>query len=307
MSKEKLTLVIMAAGMGSRFGEGIKQLTPINTNGEILMDYSIHDAIAAGFNKIVFIIRKSIEEDFKEIIGNRISAICKDLDVETHYVFQEIENIPFEVSIANNRTKPWGTGHAVLSCKDIINEPFIVINADDYYGKEAFVKMYNFLTNNAPDDICMAGFVLKNTLSENGGVTRGICEVDKDGFLTKVQETYEIMKTHNGIESKGEYLDENSIVSMNMWGLNGKFMEILEEEFKKFFGKIAGKEETAEFNLPIIVAKLLRKDKIRVKVLKTQDKWFGATYKEDKEMVMESIARLTEEGLYKEDLYSDLN
>lgn len=306
MSKEKLTLAIMAAGMGSRFGEGIKQLTPVNASGEILMDYSIHDAIAAGFNKIIFIIRKSIEEDFKKIIGNRIKSICASLGVETYYIFQEIENIPEEISLMDERTKPWGTGHAVLACKDIINEPFVVINADDYYGKEAFIKMYDFLTTNAANDICMAGFILKNTLSENGGVTRGICEVDKDGYLIKIQETYEIIKTSNGAESKGEVLDKNAIVSMNMWGMNGKFMEILEDEFKKFFGKIKGKEETAEFNLPIIIAKLLKKNKIRVKVLETNDKWFGTTYKEDKEMVSESIKKLTKAGYYKESLYSDL-
>ena len=295
----------MAAGMGSRFGEGIKQLTPVNSNGESLMDYSIHDAISAGFNKIVFIIRKSIESDFKEVIGNRISLICENLNVETEYVFQEIEDIPVASNI-KTRTKPWGTGQAVLACRNIIDGPFVVINADDYYGKEAFAKMYDFLAKNKSSDICMAGFVLKNTLSDNGGVTRGICEVDSSDYLIKVQETYEIIRQNGRIESKGVALNPNAIVSMNMWGFNSKFTEVLAEEFEKFFGKIAGNERTAEFNLPIVIAKLLRKDKVKVKVLRTEDKWFGTTYKEDKELVEESLIQLTKAGVYNEILYSDL-
>ena len=192
----KTTLLIMAAGIGSRFGGGIKQLAPVGPNGEIIMDYSIHDAIKAGFNKVVFIIRKDIEKDFREIIGNRIEAICADHGVEIGYAFQALDALPAGYSVPEGRSKPWGTGQAVLAAKDLLTEPFVVINADDYYGKVAFKELHNFLVNEADDTkFCMAGFQLKNTLSDNGGVTRGVCQVNADNYLTDVVETGDIVKT----------------------------------------------------------------------------------------------------------------
>ncbi len=230
----KTALVIMAAGIGSRFGGGIKQLAPVGMNGEIIMDYSIHDAIEAGFDKIVFIIRRDIEEAFREAIGSRIEKICEKLGVEIAYAYQEREALPEGVSCPKDRTKPWGTGQAVLACRKVLHEPFAVINADDYYGKEAFVKVHDFLTQYSaekPNAYCMAGFILKNTLSENGAVTRGICETNENGYLTAVHETSGIVKTAEGaaVEADGVLasIDADSCVSMNMWGLTPEFMELL--------------------------------------------------------------------------------
>ena len=223
---KKTSLVIMAAGIGSRFGGGIKQLTSFGPGGEIIMDYSIHDAKEAGFNKVVFIIRKDIFKEFEEIIGNRIK---EQIDVE--YVFQEVDDLPEGFEVPKGRTKPWGTGQAVLCCKDVVKEPFVIINADDYYGKEAFVKIHEFLVENyTPEkskELCMAGFTLGNTLSDNGTVTRGICAVDENDYLTDVVETYEIKKTSDGAESQGNRIDVNSHVSMNMWGLTPEFLSLI--------------------------------------------------------------------------------
>ncbi len=308
----KKALVIMAAGIGSRFGGGIKQLEPVGLNGEIIMDYSIHDAIEAGFQKVVFIIRKDLDEAFKEAIGNRIEEVCKKLNVEIKYAYQEMENIPEGFSVPSGRTKPWGTGQAVLACKGLINEPFVVINADDYYGKEAFVKISKFLdsyTKEKPNDLCMAGFVLKNTLSDNGGVTRGVCKMDQNECLTDVVETSNIEKK-DGLAFVGEkQIDETSLVSMNMWGLTPEFIEILEDGFKEFFANLDLESEAAlkaEYLLPIYIDKLLKEKKVLVKVLKTNDKWFGVTYKEDKEVVVKSFEKLIEDGIYKKELFSDL-
>ena len=305
----KTTLLIMAAGIGSRFGGGIKQLEPVGLNGEIIMDYSIHDAIKAGFNKIVFIIRKDIEADFREVIGERIEKLCASLNVEVGYAFQSLEDIPAPHTVPDGRAKPWGTGQAVLCAKDIINEPFAVINADDYYGKEAFTKLYEFL-NSADckeNAFCMAGFVLKNTLSENGGVTRGVCKVNESGYLTDVEETSNIVKTQNGAEADGREIDPDSYVSMNMWGLAPEFMDMLKTGFVEFF-EGAAKENPlkAEYLLPIYIGKLLREDKVSVKVLETNDKWFGVTYKEDKDFVVKSFKELIEKGEYQKRLFSDL-
>lgn len=310
----KTALVIMAAGMGSRFGGGIKQLEPVGPNGEIIMDYSIHDAIEAGFNKVVFIIRKDIKEAFHDAIGKRIEKICKELGVEFAYAYQELDDLPEGIEKPADRTKPWGTGQAVLVCKDIIKEPFAVINADDYYGKEAFVKIHEFLVNNytpeKAEELCMAGFILGNTLSDNGTVTRGICAVDENEYLTDVIETYEIKKTEDGAESQGNKVDVNSHVSMNMWGLTPEFVGLLEEGFVEFFETIRGdeaKELKGEYLLPIYIDELLKKGKVSVKLLETQDKWFGVTYKEDKPVVVKSFAKLIEDGVYKKDLFSDLH
>ena len=306
----KTSLVIMAAGIGSRFGGGIKQLEPVGPTGEIIMDYSIHDAIKAGFNKIVFIIRKDIEADFREVIGDRIEKLCDRLGVEVAYAFQAMDDIPEGETVPEERKKPWGTGQAVLSCRGIVNEPFIVINADDYYGKEAFAKIHDFLLDYTPekaDDFCMAGFILKNTLSDNGGVTRGICQVDDNGFLTDIVETTEIVKTPNGAKSGDTEIDPNSYASMNMFGFTPEFIGRLEDGFKEFFKTVAKENPLkAEFLIPIYAGQLLREKKITMKVLETSDKWFGVTYKEDKPMVVEAFKKLIADGEYNEDLFSDM-
>lgn len=298
-------LVIMAAGIGSRFGGGIKQLESVGPNGEIIMDYSIYDALEAGFNKLVFIIRKDIEEDFRNIIGNRIEAICAKRGVQVAYAFQSLQDVPEGVTVPDERIKPWGTGQAVLCAGDVIDCPFAVINADDYYGKEAYVKLHDFLCRKqAPNAYAMAGFVLKNTLSENGGVTRGVCQVDGQGYLTDVVETKNIVKTPTGAEVEGREVDVMSHVSMNMWGLRPEFMEVLQSGFEEFFRTAAAQDPLkAEYLLPIYIGQLLRQGKVRVKVIETADKWFGVTYREDKPAVMESFRRLIADGIYTSPLF----
>lgn len=304
---KKTALVVMAAGIGSRFGGGIKQLEPVGPSGEIIMDYSIHDALEAGFNKVVFIIRRDLEKDFREIIGKRMDKL-----VETAYAFQELDNLPGGFKNPEGRTKPWGTGQAVLSCKGILNEPFVVINADDYYGKEAFVKVHDYLVQERPDngkmDFCMAGFILGNTLSDNGAVTRGVCKV-KDGFLTDVVETSGIVKTAQGAAAPDESgklteIDANAHVSMNMWGLTPDFLDVVETGFIDFLGKVKPGDIKAEYLLPTIVDSLIKSGEATVKVLETRDKWFGVTYKEDKQSVVDAFRKLIAEGVYKEKLFS---
>ena len=297
------TLLIMAAGIGSRFGAGIKQLEPVDASNHIIMDYSIHDAIEAGFNHVVFIIRKDIEKEFKEVIGERIESVCKEHHVTVDYAFQDINDIPG--SLPEGRTKPWGTGQAVLAAKSVIDTPFIVINADDYYGKEGFRAVHEYLVNGGKS--CMAGFVLKNTLSDNGGVTRGICKMDAENNLTEVVETKNIMKTEDGVEADGVAIDVNSLVSMNMWGLTPDFLEVLEDGFKEFFEKeVEQNPLKAEYLIPSFIGELLKQGKMSVKVLKTNDTWYGMTYKEDVMSVKESFQKMLEKGLYKEELFSDL-
>lgn len=297
------TLLIMAAGIGSRFGGGIKQLEPVDEQGHIIMDYSIHDAIEDGFNKVIFIIRKDIEEEFREVIGSRISAICAEHNVTVDYAFQDINDIPGELPAG--RTKPWGTGQAVLAAKDLITTPFIVINADDYYGKEGFKAVHNYLVEGGKS--CMAGFVLKNTLSDNGGVTRGICRMDADHNLTEVDETKNIVKTVDGAEADGVKLDVDSLVSMNMWGLTPDFLQTLEKGFAEFFEKeVPANPLKAEYLIPIYIGELLKKDQMSVKVLRTNDTWYGMTYHEDVAAVKESFRQMLAEGVYKEELFSDL-
>ena len=303
----KTTLLIMAAGIGSRFGGGIKQLAPVGPNGEIIMDYSIHDAIKAGFNKIVFVIRRDIEADFREVIGDRIEKICAEHNVEVAYAFQSLEEIPAGVEIPEGRTKPWGTGQAVLVAKNVVNEPFAVINADDYYGKEAFVKLHNFLTTEVGGNaFCMAGFVLKNTLSDNGGVTRGVCHMNAEGFLTDITETQNIEKTADGARANGKEIDIESLVSMNMWGLSPEYMGMLETGFAEFFKTVPENPLKAEYLLPIHIGQLLKEKKVSVKVLSTPDRWFGVTYQQDKDYVIESFRQLIADGVYSTDLFGDL-
>lgn len=297
------TLLIMAAGIGSRFGGGIKQLEPVDAQNHIIMDYSVHDAIEAGFNHVIFIIRKDIETEFKEVIGNRIASICAKYDVTVDYAFQDMNDIPGE--LPEGRTKPWGTGQAVLAAKELIHTPFIVINADDYYGKEGFRAVHEYLVQGGK--ACMAGFVLKNTLSDNGAVTRGVCKMDNENHLTEVEETKNIVKTAAGAEAEGRTLDMDSLVSMNMWGLTQDFIKTLEDGFKEFFEKeVPVNPLKSEYLIPIYIGELLAEGKMSVKVLRTNDTWYGMTYKEDVAAVKESFREMLEKGIYKEDLYSDL-
>ena len=309
----KTTLLIMAAGIGSRFGGGVKQLEPVGLNDEIIMDYSVHDAIAAGFNKLIFVIRKDIEADFRERIGDRIEALCRRLGVEVHYAFQSMDAIPAGFCVPEGRSKPWGTGQAVLAAKKLIHEPFIAINADDYYGKQAYRALHHWLTQpHAGNAIAMAGFILGNTLSDHGSVTRGICTVE-DGQVTNVTETKNIVKTPQGAEADGEALDVQSLVSMNMWafpaapGETPWFLEVLEDSFRTFFQQeVPANPMKAEYLLPILIGTLLRRGQCTVEVLPTTDKWFGVTYKEDKPLVVQSFRALIEAGEYGKKLYADL-
>ena len=299
----KTTLLIMAAGIGSRFGGGIKQLEPVDSNGHIIMDYSIHDAMEAGFNHVVFIIRKDIENEFKEVIGDRIETICKNYGVTVDYAFQDIHDIPGE--LPQGRIKPWGTGQAVLAAKKVLKTPFVVINADDYYGKEGFKAVHEYLVNGGQS--CMAGFVLKNTLSDNGGVTRGICKMDGENNLTEVVETKNIVKTVSGAEANGFRIDIDSLVSMNMWGVTPDFLETLEMGFQEFFEKeVPENPLKCEYLIPSFIGELLEQGKIAVKVLRTNDTWYGMTYKEDVVAVKESFKEMLNKGLYQADLFSDL-
>ena len=297
----------MAAGIGSRFGEGIKQLAQMGPNGEIIMDYSIHDAKEAGFNKVVFIIRKDIFKEFEEIIGNRIK---EQIDVE--YVFQELDDLPEGFEVPEGRTKPWGTGQAVLCCKDVVKEPFVIINADDYYGKEAFVKLHDFLVSG--EDLGreftmgMGGFILKNTLSDNGTVTRGVSVVDENGLLSQVHETTGIVMGEDGqikcdSEEVQEWISPEDKVSMNMWAGYPEFLDFLAEDFKDFLENVEEGDLKSEYLLPNIVDKLLKEERANVKVLETQDRWFGVTYKEDKETVQDAFRELIADGVYAEMLW----
>lgn len=301
-----ITLVVLAAGIGSRYGGGVKQLETIGPDGEILMDYSIHDAIAAGFSKVVFIISRKIEQDFYEVIGRRMEERFRALGVKWAYAFQELVELP------EGRTKPWGTGQAVLSCKGIVNEPFAVINADDYYGREAFQKAYAFLTAwkpTEPEEYGMIGYVLKNTLSDVGGVTRGICTTGETGVLVGIEETRNIVKTAGGAAAKTENglrpLDMESLVSMNFWMLSPLFIQRLEEGFPRFRAEMKDPVKD-EYLLPVIVDGLLQDGRARVSVLPTEDSWFGVTYKEDKVVVVEAFRELYAKGIYRQPLYSDM-
>lgn len=303
----KTTLIIMAAGIGSRFGGGIKQLESIGPGGEIIMDYSIYDALDAGFDRIVFVIRKDLEKEFKHIVGSRIEKI-----VDVDYAYQELNDIPSAYKHKlKNRKKPWGTGQAILCCRDFVDGPFAVINADDYYGKEAFKKSYAYLSNTQKGkdkkQMCMIGFILKNTLSDNGGVTRGICTVGTNGLLEG------IVETHN-IERRGDKaivaecghereIDLDSIVSMNMWGGFPDFFQTLEDGFTNFLNALEENDMNGEYLLPTIIGEQIGQNKIEVEVLQSSDEWFGVTYKEDKETVVAAIQKLVAVGIYPERLY----
>ncbi len=305
---KKPVLVIMAAGMGSRYG-GLKQIDPIDAEGHIIMDFSIYDAKKAGFEKVVFIIRRENEADFREQIGSRVEP-----HMETAYVFQELTNVPAGVSYPQDRVKPWGTGHAILSCRDVVDGPFAVINADDYYGPQAFAKIYDFLTANADDDkyrYAMVGYMLENTLTENGHVARGVCETDADGYLTGITERTRIERKEGGAaytEDEGEswhQIPAGSTVSMNMWGFGKSFLAELEAAFATFLEtELKENPYKCEFYIPSVVASLLAEKKATVTVLHSEDKWYGVTYKEDKPMVVKAIQELKDQGLYPQQLWN---
>ena len=309
MQTTETTLVIMAAGIGSRFGGGIKQLAPVGPSGEIIMDYSICDAIEAGFDRILFIIRHDLEADFREVIGNRLEARFPG---RIAYAFQEADDLPAGFVKPAERKKPWGTGHAVLACRDILKTPALVINADDYYGKSAYREMHDALVTLTDTEeriaLCMPGFLVENTLSENGGVSRGICSVDDSGNLTRIVETHNIMMASDGsayvtTDGVDTPIPKGTLVSMNMWGITPAFLKCLESEFVTFLGGIEGNELKAEFLLPTIVGKLIDENRATVKVLPCASRWFGVTYKEDREAVQESIRALVRDGLYPSPLF----
>ena len=297
----------MAAGIGSRFGTGIKQLAKMAPNGEIIMDFSIYDAKEAGFTKVVFVIRKAIEKEFKEVIGDRLSRV-----MPVEYVYQELEKLPEGYEVPSGRVKPWGTGQAILACIDVVKEPFVIINADDYYGKEAFVKLHDFLISGVKEkekiNLAMAGFSLKNTLSENGAVTRGVCVADENEYLKKVIETTGIQKINGKFQCDNEtvsnILTADTMVSMNMWAGFPDFLKYIEEGFPRFLDQLGDKAEKKEYLLPNIVAELLDKEAAKVKVLGTSDKWIGITYKEDIEPAQAGFREMIQKGLYPEILWN---
>lgn len=304
-SKKDISLVVLAAGLGSRFG-GVKQLAPVGPAGEVIIDYSIHDAIAAGFTKIVFILREDIFADFREVLGNRLEERFRALGVKWEYVFQKLEEPP------EGRTKPWGTGQALLACKGAVHEPFAVINADDYYGREAYEKAADFLRGMdpaKPTDFGMVGFILQNTLSDNGGVTRGVCTRNADGYLTKIVETSNIVRTADGAAVQEEDalrpIDVESLVSMNLWMLTPALFDVLESGFAAF-RKTLNNPLKDEYLLPSVVDELLQAGRATVRVLSTGERWFGVTYKEDLPTVQSAIRALHDKGVYGEPLYSDL-
>jgi UTP-glucose-1-phosphate uridylyltransferase len=296
-----LTLVVLAAGIGSRYG-GLKQIDPVGPSGEFIIDYSIHDAVLAGFNRIVFIIRRDIEHDFKATIGARVEK-----RVQTDYVFQELNILPHGYKVPPDRKKPWGTGHAVLVCEDVVKEPFCVINADDFYGRESYQVLAHFLKNTAGDErkYAMVGFILRNTLSDHGSVARGVCRADGKGNLESVLECTKIEKTASGAScnTPGVQLSGNEWVSMNMWGFKPSIFSYLRQEFSSFL-KIAIGNSKTEFFIPDVVNKLMKEGNITVKILETQSMWFGITYPQDKKTVVANIENLVKAGIYPADLLS---
>lgn len=302
----KSSIVFMAAGFGSRFGGGVKQIEPVGPNGEVLMDYAVHDALAAGFDRVVFIIRKDIEADFRAGIGKRVEKKC---DVE--YVYQDLADLPAGFALPEGRKKPWGTGQAVLACRNVVKEPFCVLNADDYYGAEAFCRIHGYLERQKPQgdklDLCMAGYLLGNTLSEVGAVTRGLCRAGRDGKLKELVETKGIVVKDDmpcvpGPDGMLYELDASALVSMNIWGMPAAFIDYLEEGFAPFLSKLGEDALTAEYLLPTIIGGMIQAGRGEVHVLPTADRWFGMTYAEDKKQTQEKIRELIALGIYPEKL-----
>lgn len=304
MNKNKPTLVILAAGMGSRYG-GLKQIDVFSPQGDTIMDFSIYDALQAGFGKFVFIIRKSFEKEFKEIFDKKLKGKAK-----VDYVFQEFDSVP-EKYIDPKRTKPWGTGHALLMAKDVVNENFAIINADDFYGREAFMVMAKSLSEKDKDsyDFNTMAYLLKNTVSDHGHVARGECEVDKEGYLVDVTERTHIEKIDGKLMRKDDHdkfgpIDENTIVSMNFWGFTPKCFEFGGQLFEEFL-KVNKNNPKAEFFIPYVVNEILRSEKASVEVLKSNANWFGVTYQEDKEIVQNAISKLKDQGEYPTNLWEN--
>lgn len=306
----KPVLVVMAAGMGSRYG-GLKQIDPVDKEGEIIIDFSIYDAVKAGFEKIVFIIKKENEADFRAAIGDRMGD-----KVEVVYVFQDLHNLPEGYEVPEGRVKPWGTGHAIMSCIGEIDGPFAVINADDYYGRNAFKMAYDFLSNTDDEDgvyqYMMVGYKLENTLTDNGHVARGVCVTDEEGYLKDINERTHIEKKNGGAaytEDDGETwveLPVDSTVSMNMWGFGASILGELKDRFSVFLDENLAKNPLkCEYFLPFVVDELLKEEKATVKVLKSMDKWYGVTYKEDKPVVVAAIQKMKDEGLYPQKLWEE--
>lgn len=305
---KKPILVVMAAGMGSRYG-GLKQMDPVGNHGQVIMDYSLFDARRAGFETVVFIIKHEIEEDFKRLVGSRIEKV-----MDVRYAYQQLDNLPASYTVPEGRTKPWGTSHAILSAKDVIDAPFAVINADDYYGPEAYQVIYDYLTTHPDTDgmyeYAMVGYLLKNTVTENGHVARGVCVTSADGFLDSVTERTHIEKTETGArftEDDGATwtdLSGDTVVSMNLWGFTPSFLAETENRFAAFLDKaLVENPLKGEYFLPSVVSQLIAEDKARVKVLHSRDKWYGVTYKEDKPIVVNAIKAMTESGLYPDNLW----
>lgn len=308
---QKPVLVVLAAGMGSRYG-GLKQIDPVGPDGEVIIDYSIYDAVQAGFEKVVFIIKHEIEKDFKEVIGSRISK-----DVEVAYAFQEIDMLPQGFSVPEGRKKPWGTTHAVLAAKDLIDGPFAVINADDYYGPGAFKTIYNFLTTPQPADgkqhFAMVGYQVENTVTDEGSVARGVCQSDANGYLVEIQERLRIEKTESGArftEDDGNSwtnLPAGTLVSMNFWGFTKDFITMAEQDFPNFLNtNLPVNPEKAEFLLPFSVDTMIKAGQADVKVLGSPDKWYGVTYKGDKPGVMAALAEKHANGQYPTPLWNNM-
>ena len=300
-------LVIMAAGMGSRYG-GLKQMDPMNAQGEMILDFSLYDAVMAGFKKVIFIIKKEIEEDFKALVEGKASKY-----IETAYAFQSLDDLPPGYSVPEGRVKPWGTCHAVLACKDRIDGPFAAINADDYYGPGAFQSIYDFLLEAKDDEkhrYCMVGYQLENTLTENGHVARGVCETGGSGYLTKITERTKIMWRQGEIaytEDGGQTwhtVPRGTTVSMNFWGFTRSMIDEMEGRFPAFLDQtLAENPLKGEYFLPLAVEQLLEEQRATVKILPSQDRWYGVTYKEDKEAVMAALQSLKDKGLYPEKLW----
>ena len=299
----KPTLVILAAGMGSRYG-GLKQMDPIDDEGHKIIDFSIYDAKRAGFGKVVFIIKKEMEKDFKFCVGDAVSR-----HMETEYVFQDLYDVPEGFQVSLERVKPWGTAHALMCCKDVVKEPFAVINADDYYGADAYQTLSDFLMAESEaqkvPEYAMVGYKLKNTLTDKGSVARGLCMTDEEGYLTHIVERTKIIKTENGaafLEEDGETwtdVEPETLVSMNMWAFYPSVFTLFDQALKEFFKEGIKKSPlTAECLIPTEVGSFLAKGQVRVKMLSSRDKWFGVTYKEDKPMVQQAIRDLKEEGRY---------
>lgn len=280
MDTKSSALIVMAAGMGSRFG-GLKQMEPLGPNGQVILDYSVYDAMEAGFDKIVFVIKKAIEKDFRELVGKKFES-----KVDVSYTFQELDDLPKGFSVPEGRVKPWGTGHAILTAKDVVKTPFAIVNADDYYGKSSYKIIHDYLLKN--NEMCMAGYLLGNTISDNGTVTRGICQME-DGYLKKIVET-------SGLDKNAGYpLD--TLVSMNMWGLLPDFFEKLEAGFVDFL-KTNEDPLKGEYFIPKFIDHLINDEGAKVKVLPADEKWYGVTYKEDSDIVKEAFKKFDEMGLY---------